>query len=87
MTLAEAKPAARPAVDTRIMEPASPRYAACDTCGTVTAVSTRALDRGTNGFEVRVHFATGNWTFLYPTNPGFASGDRVKLQAGRLTRM
>ena len=67
----------RPAVETR---PA----ALCDVCGIVTSVSRR----GGSGFEVRVRFGTGsNWTFLYPSDPGFSYGDRVRVQAGRITRM
>ncbi len=82
-TLAEARPVARPAVETRILNPGM-----CETCGTVTAVLTRALARGAYGIEVRVHFGTGsNGAFLFPTDPGFSSGDRVRLHDGRLTRM
>ena len=77
--LADAKPAIRPAVETRTV---------CDSCGTVTAVLTRQLDRGMYGTEVRVHFGTGgNRSFVYPTDPGFSSGDRVRFYDGRLTHM
>jgi hypothetical protein len=50
-------------------------------------VVTRLLDRGTNGWEVRVNFGGSTSAFVYPTNPGFFSGDRVRLEAGRLTRL
>jgi hypothetical protein len=70
------------------LKPTYPRYGSCDTCGTITSISTRAVDRGANGYEVRVHFGTGsNWVFVYPTDPGFSSGDRVRVQSGRLMRM
>ena len=85
---------ARPAVETRPHQLANPlrqapaRSTSCDTCGTVTRVSLRALDRNSEGIEVRVHFASGNdWSFLYATDPGFTSGDRVRVQGGRLMRM
>jgi hypothetical protein len=46
------------------------------------------MSRGAYGTEVRVHFGTGNtWSFVYPTDPGFSNGDRVRLHDGRLTRM
>jgi hypothetical protein len=93
VSMVESKPAVRPAVETRYVDPsvnvrpASTGYASCDTCGTVTSVSTR-IDRGTHDIEVRVHFTTGrNWVFLYPSDPGLWNGDRVRLQGGRLTRM
>ncbi|HXK17437.1 MAG TPA: hypothetical protein VNG33_06535, partial [Polyangiaceae bacterium] len=80
-TLAEAKPPdLRPAVETR--------YIPCESCGTVTSVVTRFLDNGSNRWEIRVNFGSGaSRTFLYPTDPGFWNGERVRLESGRLTRM
>jgi len=51
-------------------------------------VVTRFLDNGTNRWEIRVNFGSGaSRTFLYPTDPGFWNGERVRFEAGRLTRM
>ena len=94
-TLAEAKIARAKLEETRhVAEAVNPvrlasaRYAMCETCGTVTAVTVRALDRSTNRVEVRVHFLSGdNLYFVYPTDPGLSSGDHVRLQGGRLMRM
>lgn len=93
MKAIEAKLAeAKPAVDTRYVERASetrtvsPRYS-CDTCGTVASVTTRSYG-GTNLWEVRVNFAGGaSRVFLYPSDPGLWSGDRVRYATGRLTRL
>ena len=95
-TLAQAKVARAKLDETRHaseaasnpVRPAAARYAMCETCGTVTSVTLRALDRSTNRVEVRVHFLTGdNLYFVYPNDPGFSSGDHVRLQGGRLLRM
>jgi len=88
-TLAQARqPEFKPAVETRTVKPSTPAWAWCDTCGTIISVVTRYLDRGTSGYEVRVNFRDGSkQAFIYPTNPGFVNGDRVRLEAGRLMRM
>lgn len=92
-TLAEAKRAKAKLQETKqAMEMANPvrpaTYTTCETCGTVTSVTTRMLDRGSRDIEVRVHFGSGNnIVFVYPNDPGFWSGDHVRLQAGRLMRM
>lgn len=60
----------------------------CHSCGTVASVVTRYLDRGENTWEVRVNFAGGgSRTFMFPTHPGFANGQQVRYEAGRLRRM
>ena len=67
-------------------KPASSRYE-CDTCGSVTSVVSRLRDRNTPNWEVRVSFRDGtDRLFLYPTDPGLLSGDRVRVEAGRLMR-
>jgi len=89
MTLAQAKPAVetrpQPAAQTRSV---SPRNEACDSCGTVSSVKMRARDYGTTpNWEVRVNFPDGtDRSFLFPTDPGFSHGERVRFVAGRLTR-
>jgi len=92
VTLAEAKPAARPALDTRsyestLVRPMTPKYSSCESCGTVISVASPYLDRRQSGWEVRVNFGGTNRVFVYPTDPGFASGERVRLASGRLMRM
>jgi hypothetical protein len=85
--MTRANPSVMPAVETRTL-PAGTRYTPCDTCGTVTAVVSRYLERGENGWEVRVNFAGGsNRVFMFPTHPGFTSGERVRFEAGRLKRV
>jgi len=76
----------RPAVETR-SQPSSSRYSSCDTCGTVTSVISRYLERGENWWEVRVNFAGASRVFMYPKNPGVTIGEQVRLEAGRLWRM
>ena len=83
-TLSQAKSASavRPAADAR---PAVPRFERCDSCGTVTGVFPRYRDRG---WEVRVDFGdSGDRAFLYSTDPGFTIGERVRFEAGRITRL
>jgi len=92
VTLAEAKPSARPALDTRsyestLVRPMTPKYSSCESCGTVISVASPYLDRRQSGWEVRVNFGGTNRVFVYPTDPGFASGERVRLASGRLMRM
>ena len=89
--IAEARRSVKPAVETRIVEskavPAKPAFARyeCETCGTVTSVVSRLRERGTPNWEVRVSFRDGtDRLFLYPTDPGLLSGDRVRVEAGRL---
>jgi hypothetical protein len=36
---------------------------------------------------VRVNFGGASRVFVYPTDPGFTSGERVRLASGRLMRM
>jgi len=91
VTLAEAKPGVKPAVETRVFEtrqgdsakPRLPRYASCDSCGTVNSI-TRFLDRGKNNWEVRVGFGGADRVFVFPTDPGLAIGERVRYESGRL---
>ena len=45
------------------------------------------FDRGASAWEVRVNFGDGNRVFMFPTHPGFSSGDWVRLDSGRLKRM
>lgn len=92
-TLAQARSAeVRPAVENRPQlssrtAPAQPRYEWCDNCGTVSSVVNRYRDRGNNNWEVRVSFPDGaDRVFLFPTDPGFSSGERVRFEAGRLMR-
>ena len=74
----------QPASQTR---PALPRYERCETCGTVSSVILRSRDYGTRNWEVRVNFPDGiDRVFLFTTDPGLLSGERVRLEAGRLTR-
>ena len=73
-----------PAVETR-SQPAKSRT--CEACGTVISVVSRYLERGANAWEVRVNFGDANRTFMFPTHPGFASGEAVRFDAGRLRRM
>jgi multidrug efflux pump subunit AcrA (membrane-fusion protein) len=93
MTLAQARHAeVKPAVETRPQpagqtRPALPRYEWCDTCGTVSSVKLHARDYGARNWEVHVSFPDGtDRAFLFPTDPGFSSGERVRFEAGRLTR-
>ena len=90
MTLAQARPAqAKPAVETRTQAaiPALPRYERCDNCGTVTSAVSRSGYYGARNWEVRVDFPDGSdRVFIYPTDPGFMIGDRVRFESGRLTR-
>jgi hypothetical protein len=69
-------------------KPAYPRYTAwCDTCGTITSISTRA-DRNGNGYEVRVHSRHGsNWVFGLSHRSRLRAAHRVRVQSGRLMRM
>ena len=51
-------------------------------------VARQLRDRGAEDWEVRVNFAGGaSRVFRYPTDPGFLNGERVRFEAGRLTRM
>jgi hypothetical protein len=78
---AETRP--QPASQTR---PALPRYEYCDACGTVSSVILRSRDYGSRNWEVNVNFPNGiERTFLFPTDPGFARGERVRFESGRLT--
>jgi hypothetical protein len=65
----------------------TPKYSSCESCGTVISVASPYLDRRQSGWEVRVNFGGTNRVFVYPTDPGFASGERVRLASGRLMRM
>ena len=87
--MAEAKrPQAKPAVETRTMKPSAPGYALCETCGTISSVTARYADRGGSSYEVRVSFRDGTrQVFVYPNDPGFSTGERVRFESGRLTRM
>jgi hypothetical protein len=89
LRLAEAKrPQAKPAVETRPGTPPAPNYAWCETCGTISAVTTRYLDRGGSNYEVRVVFRDGTrQSFVFSSDPGFSTGERVRFESGRLTRM
>jgi hypothetical protein len=94
----ESQPEPRPAgIDRRLpgsSQPSNPvyarqaRYVPCENCGTVGSNVMRFKDGGGTTWEFRVTFEDGtSRLFRYPTDPGFASGDRVRYESGRLSRM